>query len=198
MTLATHVDDGSSGRGEARKRRILSVAAELVAARGYHDVGMSEIGAAAGVTGAAIYRHFDGKSGVLVALFDGVIDNLTREADEVVEASGEPMAMLRGLIASQVNFTLNQRTLAQVYYTEIHNIPEDDSHRLRSKQRLYIEEWVHVLGRLRPDDSDGVLRARVHAAIGAIQSTLNYQSGLAQDELGQLMATVAEFALCAP
>jgi AcrR family transcriptional regulator len=196
MTLTTHTDGGVEGRGADRKRRILSSAAELVAARGYHDVGMSDIGAAAGVTGSAIYRHFDGKSAVLVALFDGVIDSLTREAGEIVEAPADPLETLRGLIASQVNFTLNERTLAQVYYTEIHNLPADDSHRLRRKQRLYIEEWVHVLGMLRPDDSDGSLRARVHAAIGAIQSTLNYQSGLHQDELAGLMARVAESALC--
>jgi AcrR family transcriptional regulator len=196
MTMATDLEEGASGRGADRKRRILSVAAELVAARGYHDVGMSDIGAAAGVTGSAIYRHFDGKSAVLVALFDRVIDNLTHEASEIVEAPGEPIDILRGLIASQVGFTLNERTLAQVYYTEIHNLPDDDSHRLRRKQRLYIEEWVHVLGMLRPVDNDGVLRARVHGAIGAIQSVLNYQSGLASEELGDLMAAVAESAMC--
>lgn len=196
MTLATELDDVSGGRGADRKRRILSVAAELVAARGYHDVGMSEIGAAAGVTGSAIYRHFDGKSAVLTALFDRVIDNLTREASEIIETTTEPIDILRGLIASQVSFAIGDRTLAQVYFTEIHNLPDDDRHRLRRKQRLYIEEWVHVLGVLRPDDNDGALRARVHAAIGAIQSVLNYQSGLPPEELGALTASMAEAALC--
>ncbi|MGK2932651.1 MAG: TetR/AcrR family transcriptional regulator [Solirubrobacterales bacterium] len=198
MTLTTHTDEGPSGRGADRKRKILGAAAELVAARGYHEVGMSDIGAAAGVTGSAIYRHFDGKSAVLVALFDRALDNLTREASEIVEAPGEPIDILRGLIASQVGFTLHQRTLAQVYYTEIHNLPDEDSHRLRRKQRLYIEEWVHVLGLLRPNDSDGTLRARVHAAIGAIQSVLDYQSGLPPEELGELMASIAESLICTP
>jgi AcrR family transcriptional regulator len=194
MTVSAGLTE-AGGRGAERKRRILSVAAELVAARGYHDVGMSDIGAAAGVTGSAIYRHFDGKSAVLVALFDGVLDNLTREAAEIVQAPGEPIDTLRGLVAAQVRFTLNERTLAQVYYSEIHNLPADDSHRLRRKQRLYLEEWVHILGLLRPDDNDGVLRARVHAAIGTIQSVLNYQSGLPPEELGALMASMAESAL---
>ena len=39
---------------------------------------MADIGAAAGITGPAIYRHFDGKSAVLVAMFDHVIDDLSR------------------------------------------------------------------------------------------------------------------------
>jgi AcrR family transcriptional regulator len=63
-------------RDPDRRQRILDAAADLVAARGYHEVGMTDIGAAAGITGSAIYRHFDGKSGVLVTMFERVIDEL--------------------------------------------------------------------------------------------------------------------------
>ena len=65
-------------RDPRRRQRILSAAAELVAERGYHEVGMADIGAAAGVTGSAIYRHFDGKSAVLVAMFDHVMNSRER------------------------------------------------------------------------------------------------------------------------
>lgn len=197
MTITAR-PDRPQGRGADRKQLILRAAAELVAARGYHDVGMTEIGAAAGVTGSAIYRHFDGKSAVLVALFDRVIDNLTSEASEIVRSGGEPQDVLRRLVASQVGFILDERTLAQVYYSEIHNLPQDDSHRLRRKQRLYIEEWVHTLGLIRPTDSDGALRTRVHAAIGAVQSVLNYHSGLPATDLAELMQTLAEATLYSP
>ena len=60
-------------RDPRRRQRILHAAAELVAEHGYHEVGMADIGAAAGITGPAVYRHFDGKSAVLVAMFDHVI-----------------------------------------------------------------------------------------------------------------------------
>src|SRR6202034_3488834 len=70
-------------RDPRRRQRMLSAAAELVAERGYHEVGMADGGAAAGVTGSAIYRSFDGKSAVLVAMFDHVIDDLSREASEI-------------------------------------------------------------------------------------------------------------------
>jgi len=117
---------------------------------------MADIGAAAGITGSAIYRHFDGKSAVLVTMFDHVIDDLSREASEIV-ASGDALAILRGLIATQVRFVLRDRTLAQVYHNEVANLPEEDRHRLRRKQRLYIEEWVHVLAQLRPDAGDATV-----------------------------------------
>lgn len=159
---------------------------------------MADIGAAAGITGSAIYRHFDGKSAVLVAMFDHVIDDLSREASDIVAAGGDALATLRGLIRTQVRFVLRDRTLAQVYHNEVANLPEEDRHRLRRKQRLYIEEWVHVLAQLRPDAGDASVRALVHASVGAIQSVLFYQSGLADDQLGALMSSVAETAMFAP
>jgi hypothetical protein len=54
---------------------------------------------------------------------------------------------------------------------------------------------VHQLAALRPGESDAELRARVHAAIGAIQSVLRYQSGLAADQLECVIADSAELVL---
>src|ERR1700722_530180 len=93
-------------RDPERRQRILAAAAELVAERGYHDVGMSDIGAAAGIVGSGIYRHFDGKSAVLVALFDRVIDDLPRAAAEILARGLEPAPTLRELIAAHVRITL--------------------------------------------------------------------------------------------
>jgi AcrR family transcriptional regulator len=159
---------------------------------------MADIGAAAGITGPAIYRHFDGKSAVLVAMFDHVIDDLSREASEIVTSGGDALTTLRALIQTQVRFVLRDRTLAQVYHNEVANLPVEDRHRLRRKQRLYIEEWVHVLAQLRPDAGDATVRALVHASVGAIQSVLFYSSGLADDQLAGLMSSVAETSLFAP
>jgi AcrR family transcriptional regulator len=182
-------------RDPDRRQRILTAAADLVAQRGYHDVGMADIGAAAGVTGSAIYRHFDGKSAVLVAMFDRVIDDLSRDAAAIVTSDAAPEVALHSLIRAQVSFVLTQRTLAQVYHNEITNLPADDRHRLRRKQRMYLEEWVHVLAALRPDRGDAELRALVHAAIGAIQSTLFHSSGLPTAQLADLMTVSAQAVL---
>jgi AcrR family transcriptional regulator len=182
-------------RDPDRRQRILDAAADLVAERGYHDVGMTDIGAAAGITGSAIYRHFDGKSGVLVTMFERVIDGLSAGANQVAESRLEPLPALRALIQGQIRFVVDDRAVAQVYYQEIANLPAEDRRRLRRKQRLYLEEWVHQLAMLRPGASDAEQRARVHAAIGAIQSVLRYQSGLAAQQLEDLIADAAELIL---
>ena len=186
---------GPRRRDPERRQRILAAAAGLVAERGYHEVAMSDIGAAAGIVGSGIYRHFDGKSAVLVALFDRVIDDLTRDSGVILARGLDPSQTLTELIDAHVRIVLEDRTLMRVYHTEIASLPAEDSHRLRRKQRLYIEEWVHVLELLRPEADDAALRSLVHAAIGAVHSTLFYASGLPAERLAALMAAAARATL---
>lgn len=178
-------------RDPARKERILAAAADLVAGKGYHAVTMADIGAAAGITGSGIYRHFEGKPAVLVALFDRVIDGLLHEEQQIVHDVTDVRAALLRLVEGQVEFVVADRELAQVYHNEIHNLPAEDRRRLRRKQRLYLEEWVHLLDELRDDLSDTDARVLVHAAIGAIQSTLFHSAGLPEQRLRQLLAGAA-------
>lgn len=79
-----------SARGAARREAILAAAAQLFADRGYAAVGMDDIGAAAGVTGPAIYRHFGAKASVLTAVFDRVIDAVAYDRVEVSSAPVTP------------------------------------------------------------------------------------------------------------
>jgi AcrR family transcriptional regulator len=182
-------------RDPARKERILAAAADLLARNGYHGVSMSDIGAAAGVTGSAIYRHFESKSALLVALFDRVIDGLLWDEQRIVHEVTDLRWALHQLISGQVEFVVADRELAQIYHNEIHNLPEDDRRRLRRKQRLYLEEWVHLLAELREDIDDLEARVIVHAAIGAIQSTLFHNSGLEENRLRKLLSAAARAVL---
>ena len=52
-------------RMSPRRRQILDTAADLFAARGFHGVSMGDIGAAVGISGPALYKHFAGKEDIL-------------------------------------------------------------------------------------------------------------------------------------
>src|SRR5436190_18309408 len=93
-----------TARGQARREKLLNAAARLVAERGFHSVGIIEIGAAAGVTGSAIYRHFSSKADLLVALFERVIDNLVDGAGAAVAADVSSAEVLDTLIRGHVDF----------------------------------------------------------------------------------------------
>jgi AcrR family transcriptional regulator len=182
-------------RDPARKEKILEAAAELVSRSGFHAVSMADIGLEAGITGSAIYRHFGSKSAILVALFDRVIDNLLQEEKRTLEESSDLEVALNSLIKGQVEFVVRDRAIAQVYHNEIRNLPDNDQVRLRRKQRLYVEEWVHLLREVRNGLDDVTARTLAHAAIGAIQSTLFHNVGLPEDRLREILTTAASAVL---
>ncbi|MDA8026939.1 MAG: TetR/AcrR family transcriptional regulator [Actinomycetota bacterium] len=182
-------------RDPARKEKILEAAAELVSRSGFHAVSMADIGLEAGITGSAIYRHFGSKSAILVALFDRVIDNLLQEEKRTLEESSDLEVALKSLIKGQVEFVVRDRAIAQVYHNEIRNLPDNDQVRLRRKQRLYVEEWVHLLREVRNGLDDVTARTLAHAAIGAIQSTLFHNVGLPEDRLREILTTAASAVL---
>jgi len=185
-------------RDPARKQRILTAAADLMARNGFHAVSMEDIGEAVGITASAIYRHYDSKTAVLVAMFDRVIDGLLAEGERLAEdARADPREALLRLIDAQIDFVVRDRDVAQVYFREIANVPGTDRRNLRRKQRLHIEEWVHLLTEWHPDLDDASARTIAHCAIGAIQSTLNHSAGLPEERLRELLHNAAVAVLSA-
>ena len=191
------ITDGTGGttRGRARRQQLLDATAELVAARGFHSVGIAEIGAAAGVTGSAIYRHFDNKQEMLVAVFDRVLDDLLRGARAVVESASGAHTVLDALVRAQVAFALRNRAVISVYGQEEINLPSDDRRRLRRKQRAYVQMWVDTLASVRPELSEGELIASASAAIGLLNSVATFDVPLGDDELGAFVGDMALRAL---
>jgi AcrR family transcriptional regulator len=184
-------DRSGSVRGSRRREQILEAAARLIAERGYHAVGMADIGEAAGIVGSGVYRHFESKVAVLAALLERAMLGLSERTPALLAAEASDAAKLGALIADHVAFVLDELTLIQLWHREMAVLPEPEQRRLRRLQRLYVEEWVRLLARLRPDLSEGAARLVVHAAIGAIQSVTSYRSGLPRAQLARLLERTA-------
>ena len=76
-------------------------------------------------------------------------------------------------------------------YRELHKLSDEQRRRLRRKQRLYLEELVHVVAELRPERDEADVRAVVHGAIGAIQSILDYrETGLPAERVAARLAAM--------
>ncbi len=185
-------------RDPDRKARILAAAADLAARRGFHSVGMAEIGAEAGIVGSGIYRHFASKNAILVALLDQVMGRLRTAASTIVAHETDDLSALSALVRDHIQVAVRDRSVLAVYHREVQNLPQEDNRRLRQEQRLYLEDWVRVLATLRPDLAERERRLAVHAAVGAIQSTLFFRSGLAVRRLTELLDEMAHGCLGVP
>ena len=166
-------------------------AAALGARRGFDAISMADIGAEAGIVGSGVYRHFDSKTAILVAMADRVMDRLMGRSAEIIKAGWTEREGLTLLVRDHIEVARTHRDALAVYHREARTLPADERRRLSRLQRHYIEEWVHLLAPLRPDLADGEVRLAVHAAIGAIQSTLFFRSGLGDGRLTELMEVMA-------
>ena len=154
-----------------RRQAMLDAAAQLFAERGFARVSLEEVGAAVGVSGPAFYRHFAGKQAVLGALLVGVSDGLATGGRAVVERAPDAAAALTALIEFHVDFALTHADVIRVQDRDLDSLTDADRHEVRALQRAYVELWVDVLGRLRPDEERAALRTRAHATFGLINST---------------------------
>jgi AcrR family transcriptional regulator len=156
---------------ETRRQALLVAAARLYAERGFERVSLEELGAAVGISGPAVYRHFPAKQSVLASLLVGVSEGLLAGGQEVLSRQAEAAELLRDLVAFHVDFALSQPDVIRVQDRELASLEDPARHAVRSYQRRYVELWVGVLGQLRPGESAAALRTRAHATFGLMNST---------------------------
>lgn len=163
----------------SRRDQILATAASLFAARGFHGVSVVEIGAACGISGPAIYKHFTSKDAVLAEMLVSISEGLLVDGTRRVEDAGDPAQAVRALVDFHVTFALEHRPLIVVQDRDWESLPDVARERVRGLQRSYVDLWAAQLRLLDPALSQGAARARAHAAFGLINSTPH--SGLLPD-----------------
>lgn len=153
-----------------RAQALLQQAARLFAGRGYSGVSLEDIGAAVGVSGPAVYRHFDGKQALLGAVLVRVSEQLVRGGTSVAEAATNDAERMLSLIRFHVDFALGNADVIRVQDRDRAHLSDADLAEVRRLQRAYIELWISALTPLR-DASPEELRLRVQACFGLINST---------------------------
>ncbi|GAA0906546.1 SACE_7040 family transcriptional regulator [Streptomyces thermoalcalitolerans] len=160
-----------------RREQILKEAARLFAERGFHGVGVDEIGAAVGISGPGLYRHFPGKDAMLAELLVGISGRLLTGAKRrLAEADGQAgragaEAVLDSLIEGHIDFALDDRPLITLHDRELDRLRESDRKLVRQLQRQYVELWVEVVRKVHPELSEPAARSAVHSVFGLLNST---------------------------
>jgi len=176
----------------SRREQILRAAAQLFAERGSRSVGVDDVGAAVGVTGPAIYRHFASKDAMLAEMLVRISERLLAGGtDQVAAAGDDPVDQLRALIAFQVDFALDNPALITVQDRDLGQLPDGEARQVRRLQRRYVEVWVAVIARLDPAADDATCRARAHAVFGLINSTPHSAGRLPRAAMAALLTSMA-------
>src|SRR5882762_6173647 len=155
-----------AGSSTPRKTQILQEAAQLFARHGFHGVSIVELGAAVGISGPALYRHFPSKEALLARMLIGVSERLLAGGTSLAAQLSEPAELLAALVDFQLDFSLREPELISVQDRDLANLPTADRRQVRALQRAYVEIWVDALCRLRPGLPAEAARVAAHGVFG--------------------------------
>lgn len=99
---------------EKRREQLLMSAGRLFAERGFAAVSLDEIGAEVGVTGQAIYRHFESKQDMLGVLIDQASSHLLSFGKRFEAELDDPVERLQALVQLQTDFALSSPDIIRV------------------------------------------------------------------------------------
>jgi AcrR family transcriptional regulator len=154
-----------------RERQILDAAAALFYEKGFHGVGVDEIGERVGISGPALYRHFKGKDEILAALFNEAVEELISATAAVY---ADPHRDLERLIRHHIEFAINHRHLVNVYQREENSLVEPWKGHFQRRERHYASRWEEALRRCFARASSDEIAAAAQAAIGMIHSVAHW------------------------
>lgn len=188
----TRARTATPGRG-GRKQQILACAARLFASRGFHGVSVDDLGAAAGVTGPALYRHFRAKEEILAELLVSVSERLLEGARQRVDGARDAEGALTALVEFHVTFALDEPDVITVQERDLASLPPAANRAVRSLQHDYVSVWADVVERVTNCSRQQALAA-AHAAFGLMNST-PHSARLPRGEMGALLSEMADAAL---
>lgn len=193
--MTTAAETSTRRRPAGRRDTILAVALELFARQGYQATGIDEIGAAAGVSGPAIYRHFPSKLDLLAATFIHSWDQRRLQLRARVAQADTPTEQLELLVRDTVENALDERHVLMLYTRELSHLPRDMRNTVLRKQQELTNYWIRVVRRVYPRISLTEARMAVicvHHLIAAIAYT---DGGMPPAELEPLLVRMSLAAL---
>jgi AcrR family transcriptional regulator len=183
-------------KGQRRRAAIMDAASDLFRERGFRATSLDDIGAAAGVSGPAIYRYFKSKHELLTVLIEEAAIAWRGAVDDVLNKDEPPLVMLEHLIDAAVALQLENGNLRGVLFQELRSLDDDARRRLARTDRVTMAEWVHLLCEVRPSLTDDEARAAVLMVDGLLRS-VSVRTSVDRDRLAKVMKDMALGALLA-
>lgn len=174
----------------------MAAATELFATEGFAAVGIDDIGAAVGVSGPAIYRHFRGKDAVLAGVLLEAVRGLADAVDAGVEQIGyaPAAALVQGVVAA----ALDRPAALSVYLRERHRLPVDAAIAVAEQERRIEAAWGRAFDKVAPELGPVDRLLRQAAVSGMLATATTQHPGVARPRLDELLAASAAAMILAP
>lgn len=131
---------------ETTRERILRVATEMFAERGYHGTSVADLGIAAGIKRGALYYHIGSKEELLFDMAQRHVEEALARGTAVVEQNLHPIDKLRALAREHVAAVAARRAEVTVVMREMHTLTGERAEQLKALRDQHQALFRRVLG----------------------------------------------------
>ncbi|MGW1026771.1 TetR/AcrR family transcriptional regulator [Streptomyces sp. NPDC002577] len=150
-----------------RDRAILDAAALAFYEKGFHGVGVDELGTRAGLSGPSLYRHFSGKDEILATLLNEAMDELISATVPVYD---DPERDLRRALEHHIEFAMEHRQLVNLYQREVRSLVDPWKRAFTRRRGQYTARWESLFAQKFPGVDSASVAAMTQACLGMIFS----------------------------
>lgn len=187
-------------RGRRRRAAVLDAAVELFLEHGFHGTSVDDVGAAAGISGPGLYRHFASKDALLMAVLDRLWEEL-RPAIDAAAGRDDPEQAIDVLLDAHLELVTGQPAALVLLIRELRHLPVDYRELAQRNHRRYVDAWARAIVAAHPSMAHARAQAVALAVHGLVDSAaLRSQAvprGLPRSEQRSLLEHLARAALVA-
>ncbi len=103
-------------RSNSRNDELVQAAAELFAGQGFKATSMRDIAKAAGMLPGSIYYHFPSKDDLLLAIYEGGVEQITATFDAAIEPLNDPWDRLEAGVAALIRAVTEESSFTRVIF----------------------------------------------------------------------------------
>ena len=171
----------------SRREQILAAAAELFAERGYIATGIDEIGAAAGITGGGVYRHFESKLEVFREVVAPILKRRAERVAAIAEETSSPKKALQMLVDNLIDAIQEDRSITAALWREFRHLDVEGETWFDRIHALHTREFARNLLEIFPNLSKAEAEARTQAFFGVAFSAAEFEGPLSREDLRRLL-----------
>jgi AcrR family transcriptional regulator len=165
---AVRIDDAPQDEPVGRREELLAAAVRLFDEHGFDNVSTDRIGAAVGIAGPSLYKHFPTKADLLAAALGRCRERLWHEVAGTLAGPGGPGTALVGGLAAYVDFARRHHHYLGAMVSETERLAGPDRTRAVDFRRDFLRLWVDLLRQVRPEYDKAEARIRVHAMFALV------------------------------
>ncbi|WP_439112493.1 TetR/AcrR family transcriptional regulator [Hydrogenophaga sp.] len=173
-----------------RQAELVAAALALAGERSPATVTTAELAQAVGITQGAVFRHFESKEAVWLAVMDHVSETLLTRLRDAGAAHAQPLQALRAVFMAHVDFVVEHPGVPRLIFQELQQ-PQDTPlkarvRRLMHEYRLLLTHWLQQAQDQQALQPGTDLQAAAVLFIGSVQGLV--MQSLLSGQVGAMRA----------